>query len=200
MNIKSFLFIAFMPFLMFAQTEEVVVEKQKKAGFIQVGVSHPIQFGENAAAEAYNFSVGFYASGFLYIKPRFLVGSIFNYTTFKVDENANVGFFTDGFVKRYLFGAGYELINKNDFLFMSTAGMGYVNYRNKTQGENFQDTGTSFYVSSSISKVFLKELQVFAELTFAYDDIRTETPPEIQSFFNNATLLTPAIGVRYYFN
>lgn len=200
MSIKYFSLLFLFPLFVFGQTEEITLKKKNKTGFVQAGISYPIYLGDNVAAEVYEFKPGFYASAFLFVKPRILAGVIFNYTNYTSNNIEVTGFFNEGVMERVVFGVGYDFTNGQDITILATMGIGYANFINRSQGETFRDSGTSFYASGSASKNIIKNVDGFFEITFAYDALNVEAPPEISDFFNTAISFTPALGLRYHFN
>ncbi len=167
---------------------------------LRPGLNIPTALGDNFLSEAYSSKLGFVLDSRAYIqRERFYLGLQFQYFEADVEKVNLVGNFDETDVIHIGVTGGVPLLSPGKKVGLDVGlGLGYVLYENEVDGIRFHDDGFSAHVNLSADYRFNSFLGMHAGFQYTRDFLSVQTAPELDSFFNNASVLNIFFGVIFY--
>ena len=175
-----------------------VANKSHDWVLLSFSAGYPYTYGDTflqtyAKKESYHFT------SLLLINTTYYLG--YDFTIFKAtpEDTVRTGIFDKTTVCHYYVNGG-RLFKISNFplSFRTHLGIGWANYRNKIIGNNeiiFKDEGFSISATGTLQYKLTSLFNIHLSSQWTQDFIKTETNPEIQSFFDRANYIFVHAGI-----
>ncbi|MGB6150394.1 MAG: hypothetical protein WBG48_00260 [Pricia sp.] len=203
LNFKRFLAITLIFFsfssIISAQNDE---EKQEKV-YVQLkpGFAVPLALGDNFLAQAYELKAGFLGEARVFFPNRIFLGIHGNFFKAEVIDATAVGDFERTNIWHNYVTGGYALLpRESDFGLEAGLGIGYTVFFNHGPDIRFHDDGFSAMANLYANYRFSRVVGANLGVQFSKDFLATQTAPELEKFFKNASILYFSTGLVFYIN
>ncbi|MEN1784443.1 MAG: hypothetical protein AAGF77_04810 [Bacteroidota bacterium] len=169
-------------------------------GNFSIGFLVPEAIGTNFIAEGYELWNGVQLEGRVYVNDKVAVGAQFQAFKGRVVDPTVVGALdATGFTHGFVFGSYNPFTRDNNMLLELALGAGYMNYRNEKEFQRFYDTGFSLMANATLSYRFTKWLGVYGAIQHLWDFSKIATANSLRNSYNSVSIITPSLGLRFYF-
>ncbi|WP_108425181.1 hypothetical protein [Flagellimonas amoyensis] len=168
---------------------------------VEFGISYmlPKAYGDNFLSQGYDIRNGINVDGRILVAPKWFVGAQWSQFKGDVIDMEKVGAIEKSGITHIYAVATYTILGNDKQVSVRTGfGAGYVLYRHKQSTTKFMDDGFSVAANLALCYRFSNSLGVFVKLEHYWDFLNIDTAPELETFFRNAQIFAPSIGIKVY--
>lgn len=175
-----------------------VATKSQDWVLLSFSVGNPYTYGDTFL-QTYAKKKSYHFTSLFFINTTYYLG--YDFTIFKAtpEDTVRTGIFDKTTVCHYYLNGGRLFkISSFPLSFRTHLGIGWANYRNKIIGNNeiiFKDEGFSISATGTLEYKLTSLFNIHLSSQWTRDFIKTETSPEIQSFFDRANYIFVYAGI-----
>lgn len=205
-TIKIFLLFLLNGAVLFGQIQEPgeleKIENKRSGMYIEVAGNAPLYYGNNFIAKAYRTTPGYEFGLTSEFATNFVLHIDVAIGNASVEKPELVGTIKETTITRVSMGAGFSFEIIDRLTFVPSLHIGYVKYghqlQNRLSDGNGKTRDDGAFIGPEVQLIYtlINWLELSLRAQNNFDFLATQTAPEDESFFSNATSFIPSIGIR----
>lgn len=183
-----------------AQNDDSVENKQEeqyRKFHIYAGFNNNFSVGDGFITDAYKLKPGVEMGGYFMISRNIFVGFQFDFFRAQAVKPEKLARVQETKIISSSLHLGYKFSLSEKLDLSLRAGLGHARYTNRPQiGKNFHDDAFFIYAQPRLNWLFTKSWSLYLAASVRNDNLRIETSPDFQDYFNNSTRIPVSLGMQ----
>lgn len=171
-------------------------EKQYQIFHFYAGLNHNSTIGDGFIADAYTLQTGGEVGGDFMISKHIFGGFQFDFLKANALEPEKLAGVKHTRIVSSSLHLGYKFYLGEKYNLSLRVGLGHARYANEPKmGKTFHDDAFFMYTQSRLAWLFTNNWSLYLAAAVRHDNLKIETSPDFQEYFNNSTRIPVSVGV-----